>query len=93
MSITITLGKSGRLVVPKTIRDCLGLREGTRLRLEVLGGKLEAVPEADDVRIEIEDGLPAIHGGPERKTIDAVSAIKADREARAEQVQSHRREK
>lgn len=40
MSITITLGKAGRLVVPKTIRDSLGLREGTRLKLELHGGKL-----------------------------------------------------
>ncbi len=93
MSTTITIGKSGRLVVPKAIRDSLGLREGTRLRLEVLGGKLEAVPEADDLRIEMKDGLPVIRGGVERKKGDIVKAIKADREARTEQILSHRKAK
>ncbi|MFN5639041.1 MAG: AbrB/MazE/SpoVT family DNA-binding domain-containing protein, partial [Akkermansiaceae bacterium] len=33
MSITIQLGKSGRLVVPKAIRDNLGLHEGSLLKL------------------------------------------------------------
>jgi AbrB family looped-hinge helix DNA binding protein len=83
MSITITLGKAGRLVVPKSIRNNLGLREGARLRLEVSAGKFEAVPEPDDVRIQMKDGFPVILGGPKRKKGDTVSAIKADRELRA----------
>ncbi|MDE0836081.1 MAG: AbrB/MazE/SpoVT family DNA-binding domain-containing protein [Akkermansiaceae bacterium] len=45
--ITITLGKSGRLVVPKAIRDSLGLREGRRLKLEIQGGKIEMDPETE----------------------------------------------
>ena len=86
MSITITLGKAGRLVVPKTIRDSLGLREGSRLKLEVQGGRIQAVPEADAVSIEMKDGFPVIQGGPALKSGDIVRAIKADREARDERV-------
>lgn len=93
MSITITLGKAGRLVVPKAIRDSLGLREGARLRLEMSGGKFEAVPEPDDVRIEMKDGFPVIRGGPPRKKGDIVKAIKADRDARGAQVIGRRKRK
>jgi len=83
MSITITVGKSGRIVVPKAIRTSLGLREGARLRMEVFAGKLEAVPEPDDVSILMKDGFPVISRGPKRKKGETVKAIKEDRERRA----------
>lgn len=82
MSITITIGKAGRLVVPKAIRDSLGLREGSRLQLNVLGGKLEAVPEPDALSIVMQQGFPVIRGAPPLQADDIVKAIKADREAR-----------
>ena len=88
MSITITLGKAGRLVVPKAIRDNLGLREGTRLRLNVSAGRFEAVPESDNVRIK--DGFPVILGGPPREKGGIVKAIKADREAFTDRMSARR---
>ncbi len=93
MSITITLGKAGRLVVPKAIRDSLGLREGTRLRIESSAGKFEAIPEADDLRILVRDGFPVISGGTPRKKGDIVKAIKAGREERAERISPGRKSK
>ena len=54
---------------------------------------MEAVPEADVPRIERKDGLPVIRGGAERKKGEIVRAIKADREARTEQIISHRKER
>lgn len=93
MSITITLGKAGRLVVPKPVRESLGLREGSRLRIETSAGKFEAIPEADDIRIEIRDGLPVITGGRPRKKGDIVRAIKAGREERTERVLARRGKK
>jgi len=89
MSITITVGKAGRVVVPKPIRDSLGLRVGSRLRLDVHGGKLEGVPEADDVRIEMKDGFPVIRGGPAVGDDEIVKAIKADRDDRIERIAGH----
>ncbi len=83
MDVTITLGKAGRLVVPKVIRESLGLREGTRLRLQVSAGKFEAVPEAGNVQIQMKDGFPVILGGAPREEGGTVRAIKADREALA----------
>jgi AbrB family looped-hinge helix DNA binding protein len=89
MNATIQIGKSGRLVIPKAIRENLGLREGSRLQLTVAGGKLEAVPEADDVKIEMEDGLPVIRGGRKPRKGDLVKAIRADRETRMARI-AHR---
>jgi AbrB family looped-hinge helix DNA binding protein len=86
MSVTITLGKSGRLVVPKAIRDSLGLREGSRLKLAIQGGKLEAEPEADEMDIDLSSGFPVIRAKSTRKGLSAVEAIKADREARADRL-------
>ena len=89
MSITITLGKSGRLVVPKAIRDSLGLHEGSRLKLEVQGGKLHAAPEPDPVDIGMKGGFPVIQGGPPLKRGTVVQAIKADRDARDKRIVPH----
>lgn len=93
MSITITLGKAGRLVVPKAIRESLGLREGTRLRLESSAGKFEAIPEADDLQIQMRDGFPVIRGGRSRKKGDIVKALEAGREERADRILAHRQSK
>ncbi|MES2921313.1 MAG: AbrB/MazE/SpoVT family DNA-binding domain-containing protein [Verrucomicrobiota bacterium] len=89
MSITITLGKAGRLVVPKAIRDSLGLHEGSRLKLEVHGGKLQAAPEPDPVSIEMKGGFPVIQGCPPLKRGTIVQAIKAGRDARDERIVPH----
>lgn len=86
MSITITLGKSGRLVVPKAMRDTLGLREGSRLKLEIQGGKIEAEPEPDPVSITIIDGFPVISGTPLLAKGATVAAIKAGREERTQRL-------
>ena len=80
MTTTITLGKAGRLVVPKQVRDQLGLHEGSRLKIKTRAGKMEVVPEVEAVRIEMRDGFPVILGGPPRTRGEIVRAIKAGRE-------------
>lgn len=40
MSERKILGLNGRLVIPKSIRDELDLREGSVLELEIKGGKI-----------------------------------------------------
>jgi AbrB family looped-hinge helix DNA binding protein len=93
MATTITMGKAGRLVVPKSVRDSLGLREGARLQIHVSGGGFEAVPEPDAVLIEMKDGLPVIRGGPARRKGDLVKAIKAEREEREQRIRPPSRRK
>jgi len=93
MSVTITLGKAGRLVVPKSIRDSLGLHEGSRLKLEIQGGKLQAAPEPDPVGIDLTGRFPVIQGGPSLIRGGIVQAIKADRDSRDARVTSRSKRK
>ena len=52
VSTIVTVGKAGRIVIPKAMRDRLHLREGSRLLVEIVGDKLEFTPEPDEVKIE-----------------------------------------
>ncbi len=48
-----TIDAAGRLVVPKSVRDRLGLRPGTQLELSVVDERLEiSVPS----RVRVEEG-------------------------------------
>lgn len=88
MKNTITIGKAGRLVVPKAIRDRLGLREGSRLTLDIQGGIIHAVPAPDPVEIDLKGGFPVIRGGPSLKRGTVVEALKNDRDSRDNRVAS-----
>ena len=52
MSAILVLDKAGRLVLPKAIRDRMHLCAGSKLRVEMVGDKLELTQEAAEVRIE-----------------------------------------
>ncbi len=91
MNNAITIGKSGRLVIPKSLRERLGLRAGTRLSVQISGGVLQMEPLPDDVHVVTEDGFPIIRGAPVRKKGRLVEAIKADRETRSERIVSQKR--
>ncbi|MFO7684102.1 MAG: AbrB/MazE/SpoVT family DNA-binding domain-containing protein [Chloroflexota bacterium] len=43
--MAITLSSKGQLVIPKPIRDALGLEEGTRFRIQVAEGKIILEPQ------------------------------------------------
>ncbi len=77
MSATITLDKAGRLVLPKPIRERLHLRAGAKLRLEVVGEKLELTQEATAVKI-VKQGKRRVIVGWEG--FDAAKAVSEARE-------------
>jgi AbrB family looped-hinge helix DNA binding protein len=82
MNATITMDAAGRFVLPKSIRDQLHLRAGTRLRADVIADRIELTPEPDaGVRIERRGKRRVIVGGG---PFNAVQAIKAAREEREE---------
>jgi AbrB family looped-hinge helix DNA binding protein len=52
----VTLDKYGRIVVPKRVRDRLGMGEGTDLKVEVEEGRLVLRPVSEPI-LEERDGL------------------------------------
>jgi len=46
-----TIDKAGRLVIPKAIRDAIGLRPGTVLDVRCTDGRIEIEPEPVPVRL------------------------------------------
>lgn len=49
--MNVTIDRVGRLVVPKAVRDELGLEAGTRLEVRVCEGRLELEPVPTPMRL------------------------------------------
>lgn len=60
-----TIDGAGRLVVPKPLRDELGLEPGQELELEARDGRLEVEPAITPVTLVEEDG--AVFAVPDRE--------------------------
>ena len=80
-AMTVTIDRSGRLVVPKAIREEAGIEAGEPLRISVRDGRIEIVPEYVEVRIverhgfrvaeRVEPGPPLTHATV-RRTLRAI---------------------
>lgn len=74
----ITMDKAGRIVVPKELRDRVGLRPG-ELEIQVSGAGLHLEPLAGDGLVE-RDGRLVVTSSGDRLTDDDVRALRdADR--------------
>jgi AbrB family looped-hinge helix DNA binding protein len=76
-----TIDRAGRLVVPKALRDELGLEPGLDLELAARDGRLEIEPATTPVTLVEEDGavfavpdreLPALTAEQVRATLERV---------------------
>lgn len=75
-----TIDRSGRIVVPKPLREALGLEGGTALEIRVRDGRLEVEPVAAPMRlVRRGKGLVATTDEP-LPTIDA-DTVRAATEA------------
>ncbi len=85
MPETIPIDKAGRVVLPKAIRDKLHLSDGVRLRVEVVGDRIELTPEPDEVVI-VKKGKRRVISGWEG--FDAAKAVNEAREAQVQRDES-----
>lgn len=79
----VTIDAAGRVVIPKQVRERLGLTAGSTLELDELGDHVELRPEDRDVRIDRADGRPVARapGDAPRLTADDVRTL-VDRQRR-----------
>lgn len=52
----ITIDRAGRIVVPKAMRDELGLDGGAEVEIELVDGRIEIAPVTTPVRLVRRDG-------------------------------------
>ena len=79
--MTVTIDKAGRVVVPKPVRDRLGLQAGTQLELsEVQDGLLLKPIVREPSLIEIEGVW--VHQGEPQGQVDVTALINQEREDR-----------
>lgn len=69
----------GRIVVPKLLRDALGLRPGTIVDISRYGAGLTLVMAGRTARIVDEDGVPVATGSTVIDDDDVFALIDADR--------------
>lgn len=55
-----TIDRSGRIVVPKAMRDRLGLDGGAEVDIDIVDGRIEIEPAPQPVRLVERDGFLAI---------------------------------
>lgn len=68
-AMNVTIDKAGRLVVPKEIRDRMGLRAGDELEIEEFNGKIEiSKPVRERKLVEI-NGLLTLEPDPNEPPI------------------------
>jgi AbrB family looped-hinge helix DNA binding protein len=83
-----TIDKAGRIVVPKALRDAMGLEAGQEIELRLADGRIEIDVPAIDVRLERRDGLlvavptqpvPVLTPGMVREVIEELRDERAGR--------------
>jgi AbrB family looped-hinge helix DNA binding protein len=79
--MTLHIDKAGRVVLPKPVRDRLGLREGSELELIETAGGLTLKTVADEPAMVKKQGL-WVHTAKVPAEFDIVRAVKDDREDR-----------
>jgi AbrB family looped-hinge helix DNA binding protein len=89
MTTTLTVDKAGRVVIPKRIREKMHLQPGTRLRLELVGDRLELTHEPSEVYLERRGKRRVIVGW---EGFDAVQAVQDARHEHLDRLAGERRE-
>jgi looped-hinge helix DNA binding domain, AbrB family len=70
-SMEVTIDAAGRIVIPKQVRDRLGLTAGTALELDELGDHVELRPAGREMWIDDSDGRPVARAGADAPVLTA----------------------
>ena len=81
MSYTIQMDASGRLVLPKAMRERLNLAAGANLRAEVVAGHIELTPVASTQKAALARKAGIMVLKRVGAKVDAAVAVAAEREA------------
>ncbi len=82
------LDRFGRVVIPKRVRQDMGLHPGIILRVQEEGSRIVLEPVNDEPRVVRKEGVLVFSG---RAVGDLVQAVRTHREARLNKVASGRR--
>lgn len=80
-----TLDRFGRVVIPKEIRDALGLKPGELLKIEQTDDEVVLKPLREEPPIKVKDGVLVYAG---TATGNLMEAVRAHREERLRRVVS-----
>ena len=82
MTSTVTIDRSGRIVLPKKIRDSLELMPGTTLRVDVIAERLEIIEAPKKTTLQKKGSRRVVVGW---KGFDAAASVQnmRDEQARA----------
>ncbi len=86
MVTTLTLDKTGRLVLPKPVRDELQLRPGDSLELESSEERIVLRPARGNARMRKKQGIWVLHGGAPLSASVVRETIRRVREERERKV-------
>ncbi len=81
--VEITVDRFGRIVLPKQLRDDLGLEPGSVVRAEERGKTIVLVPAGDDSPLHEEGGVLVFQGSPAGDLVDAVKQERSRRDRKS----------
>ena len=82
MPANTTLDSAGRVVIPKPLRDELGLEAGATLAAEVQGDAVTLRPVRGESRLKKERGVWVFHGDGQLSAQETDRALASVRESR-----------
>ncbi len=60
--VKVAIDSVGRVVVPKPLRDALGLEPGSEVEISRYGAGLQLIPAGRTAQVVIEGGVPVVTG-------------------------------